>query len=131
MLAVPTDVSGRAGVETLKEKVYDLFGAVDFLMNNAGRGGPGATLFGDPERWKGILDTNLWGVIHGVQVFAPPMIAQKTPARDCQHRIEARDHLPARRHRLQCLEGRREGGDGRPCPRASQHRRLPGRRHIS
>jgi NAD(P)-dependent dehydrogenase (short-subunit alcohol dehydrogenase family) len=80
VIGVPSDVSSRAEVERLKERAYQTFGAVDFLMNNAGRGGPGATLFGDPERWKQILDANLWGVIHGVQVFAPAMIAQETPA---------------------------------------------------
>ena len=48
-------------------------------MNNAGRGGAGAHCSSRSERWKAILDTNLWGVIHGVQVFGPAMIAQKTP----------------------------------------------------
>ena len=80
VIGVPTDVSRREDVERLKERAYETFGEVAFLMNNAGRGGGGATLFGDPNRWKDVLDTNLWGVIHGVQVFGPPMIAQKTPA---------------------------------------------------
>ena len=48
-------------------------------MNNAGRGGDGA-LFGSPDAWEAILDTNLWGVINGVQAFAPTMIAENTPA---------------------------------------------------
>jgi NAD(P)-dependent dehydrogenase (short-subunit alcohol dehydrogenase family) len=80
VLAVPTDVSKRADVERLKARAHETFGEVAFLMNNAGRGGGGATLFGDPERWKQVLDTNLWGVIHGVQVFGPDMIAAKKPA---------------------------------------------------
>ena len=93
-------------------------------MNNAGRGGGGATLFGDPARWQAILDTNLWGVINGVQVFGPDMIAAKRPGGDRQHRLQAGDHLPAGRDRLQCLQGRREGGDGGARPRASQRRGL-------
>ena len=40
---------------------------------------PGA-LFESVERWQELFATNLWGVIHGVQVFAPAMIAQGTPA---------------------------------------------------
>jgi NAD(P)-dependent dehydrogenase (short-subunit alcohol dehydrogenase family) len=80
VLPVPTDVSKRDEVERLKARSYETFGEVAFLMNNAGRGGGGATLFGDPERWKQILDTNLWGVVHGVQVFGPDMIAAKKPA---------------------------------------------------
>ncbi len=80
VIAVPTDVSKRADVERLKGRAMQTFGEVAFLMNNAGRGGGGATLFGDPERWKAILDTNLWGVVNGVQVFAPDMIAANRPA---------------------------------------------------
>jgi NAD(P)-dependent dehydrogenase (short-subunit alcohol dehydrogenase family) len=80
VIGVPTDVSNREEVERLKERAFETFGEVAFLMNNAGRGGGGATLFGDPGRWKEVLDTNLWGVVHGVQVFGPAMIAQKSPA---------------------------------------------------
>jgi NAD(P)-dependent dehydrogenase (short-subunit alcohol dehydrogenase family) len=80
VIAVPTDVSKRSEVERLKQRAYDAFGEVGVLMNNAGRGGAGATLFGDPERWRAILDTNLWGVVNGVQVFGPAIIAQQKPA---------------------------------------------------
>jgi NAD(P)-dependent dehydrogenase (short-subunit alcohol dehydrogenase family) len=79
ILAVPTDVSRREAVERLQTSAYERFGAVDFLMNNAGREGPGQ-LFGDPAVWDGIIGVNLWGVIHGVQAFAPTMIAQGKPA---------------------------------------------------
>jgi NAD(P)-dependent dehydrogenase (short-subunit alcohol dehydrogenase family) len=49
-------------------------------MNNAGREGSGSGIFGSLERWEDLIGTNLWGVIHGVQVFGPAMVAQKTPA---------------------------------------------------
>jgi NAD(P)-dependent dehydrogenase (short-subunit alcohol dehydrogenase family) len=78
ILTVPTDVSRRAAVEHLQAAALDRFGEVAVLMNNAGREGGGALSAG-PERWAAILDTNLWGVIHGVQVFTPGMIAQGTP----------------------------------------------------
>ena len=35
-------------------------------------------MFGDPARWRRMLDVNLWGVINGVQTFAPDMIGQGT-----------------------------------------------------
>jgi NAD(P)-dependent dehydrogenase (short-subunit alcohol dehydrogenase family) len=76
--AVATDVSRREDVERLKDTAYQAFGEVAFLMNNAGVEGGGA-LFGDPARWRKILEVILWGPIHGVQVFAPSMIAQRTP----------------------------------------------------
>lgn len=78
VIAVPTDVSRREAVEELKEKVCAAFGEVAVLMNNAGTEG-GGQLFGDPQRWQAILQTNLWGVINGVQIFAPFMIEQGTP----------------------------------------------------
>lgn len=79
VLAVPTDVSSRDAIERLHEAALSRFGDVALLMNNAGRG-HGGTLFSDPERWQATLATNLWGVIHGVQVFAPGMIAAGRPA---------------------------------------------------
>jgi NAD(P)-dependent dehydrogenase (short-subunit alcohol dehydrogenase family) len=73
------DVSSLDDVRRLKTSVYEAFGEVAVLMNNAGTGG-GGELFGDPARWRRILDVNLWGVINGVQAFAPDMIRQGTDA---------------------------------------------------
>jgi NAD(P)-dependent dehydrogenase (short-subunit alcohol dehydrogenase family) len=78
VLAVVADVSRREDVQRLKDQAYENFGEVAFLMNNAGVEGGGA-LFGDPARWRKILDVNLWGVVHGSQIFGPAMIAQGTP----------------------------------------------------
>jgi NAD(P)-dependent dehydrogenase (short-subunit alcohol dehydrogenase family) len=79
VIAVAADVSRREDVERLKERAYDAFGEVTFLMNNAGRGGAGGLL--EPvDGWEAMLGTNLWGVIHGVQVFAPAMIEAGLPA---------------------------------------------------
>jgi NAD(P)-dependent dehydrogenase (short-subunit alcohol dehydrogenase family) len=78
VLAVATDVSHLEDVESLKNKVHAAFGEVTLLMNNAGTEG-GGQMFGDPQRWHAILETNLWGVINGVHVFAPAMIEQKSP----------------------------------------------------
>lgn len=78
VIAVQTDVSQREEVEHLKEQAFEAFGGVAVLMNNAGREGSGGGLLDGPERWQDLIGTNLWGVIHGVQVFAPAMIAQGT-----------------------------------------------------
>jgi NAD(P)-dependent dehydrogenase (short-subunit alcohol dehydrogenase family) len=79
VLAVPTDVSRKEDVDRLREKAYQAFGDVAFLMNNAGvegGGGPWENYAG----WEKLLSVNLWGVINGVHAFAPAMLAQKTPA---------------------------------------------------
>ena len=63
----------------LKDVAYEAFGEVAVLMNNAGIGGGGG-VFGDLDRWRRLIDVNLWGVIHGVHAFAPAMIGQGGPA---------------------------------------------------
>ena len=74
-----TDVSRRADVERLKAEAYDAFGEVAVLMNNAGVGGGGGVL-GDVEKWRRVIDVNLWGVINGIQIFGPAIIAQRSAA---------------------------------------------------
>lgn len=79
VVTVVTDVSRLDEVERLRDKAYEAFGDVGVLMNNAGvdhGGGP----FENYAGWQRVLATNLWGVINGVQAFAPAMIAQGSPA---------------------------------------------------
>ncbi|MBS0518868.1 MAG: SDR family NAD(P)-dependent oxidoreductase [Proteobacteria bacterium] len=78
VLAVPTDVSKLDAVVALKDKVYATFGEVGVLMNNAGTA-PGGGPWDHIERWRKVLEVNLWGAINGVQTFTPAMLAQKTP----------------------------------------------------
>jgi NAD(P)-dependent dehydrogenase (short-subunit alcohol dehydrogenase family) len=78
VLAVPTDVSRLDSVQALKDAAYAKFGEVAVLMNNAGTA-PGGGPWDHVERWRRVLEVNLWGVIHGVQTFSPAMLAQKTP----------------------------------------------------
>jgi NAD(P)-dependent dehydrogenase (short-subunit alcohol dehydrogenase family) len=73
------DVSDLADVERLKELTLADFGEVALLMNNAGIEGGGGVL-GDLEKWRRVIDVNLWGVLHGVSVFAPEMIRQTAPS---------------------------------------------------
>jgi NAD(P)-dependent dehydrogenase (short-subunit alcohol dehydrogenase family) len=78
VLTVPTDVSKPDEIERLRDTVYAEFGEVAVLMNNAGTA-PGGGPWDHPERWRRVLDVNLWGVINGVQSFTPRMLAQGTP----------------------------------------------------
>src|SRR5919202_6367420 len=76
VLAVPTDVSRAADVATLAEKTMAAFGGVHLLFNNAGVGVGGAIWEVSEADWAWILGVNLWGVIHGMHVFVPLMLAQ-------------------------------------------------------
>jgi NAD(P)-dependent dehydrogenase (short-subunit alcohol dehydrogenase family) len=75
---VPTDVSRMEDVQRLKETAYRELGEVGVLMNNAGIGNGGGP-WENYERWRRVLEVNLWGVINGVHAFAPAMVAQGTP----------------------------------------------------
>ncbi len=77
VLAVPTDVSRLDAVQALKQAVYDSFGEVAVLMNNAGTA-PGGGPWEHIDRWRRVLEVNLWGVINGVQTFTPAMLAQRS-----------------------------------------------------
>jgi NAD(P)-dependent dehydrogenase (short-subunit alcohol dehydrogenase family) len=77
--AVPTDVARLDDVKRLHTTVQRDLGDIAILMNNAAIGAGGGPLE-DGDRWRRLLEVNLWGVIHGVQTFAPSMIAQGTPA---------------------------------------------------
>jgi NAD(P)-dependent dehydrogenase (short-subunit alcohol dehydrogenase family) len=76
--AVPTDVSQAAEVQRLKDTAYGTFGEVAVLMNNAGTA-PGGGPWDHPDRWRRVLEVNLWGVINGVQTFTQAMLDQGTP----------------------------------------------------
>jgi NAD(P)-dependent dehydrogenase (short-subunit alcohol dehydrogenase family) len=78
VLAVEADVGRLEDLQRLQAQVLDRFGQVDLLMNNAGIQ-PGSDLFGPQAAWDRVLAVNLWGVIHGSQVFVPGMIEGGRP----------------------------------------------------
>jgi NAD(P)-dependent dehydrogenase (short-subunit alcohol dehydrogenase family) len=78
VLAVRTDVSKRSDVELLARRTLDAFGQVHLLFNNAGVGAGGAPWEATWNDWEWVIGVNLWGVIHGVKVFTPLMLAQNT-----------------------------------------------------
>jgi NAD(P)-dependent dehydrogenase (short-subunit alcohol dehydrogenase family) len=78
VLTVATDVSRLDDVQKLRDAAYAQFGEVAVLMNNAGTA-PGGGPWENIDRWRRVLEVNLWGVINGVQTFTPRMLEQHTP----------------------------------------------------
>lgn len=70
------DVRDAQAVEALAAEVYERWGRVDVLVNNAGVGHSALVQETPLEDWKWVLDVNLWGVVHGVHSFGPRMIDQ-------------------------------------------------------
>jgi NAD(P)-dependent dehydrogenase (short-subunit alcohol dehydrogenase family) len=78
VMSLETDVGSVEQVRRLEAAVRERFGGTDVLMNNAGVQ-PGTGMFGPAANWEKVLGVNLWGVIHGTQVFVPAMIERKRP----------------------------------------------------
>lgn len=78
VLCVRTDVAKRADVEELAARAFDRFGAVHLLFNNAGVAAGGPPWEATWNDWEWVIAVDLWGVIHGVKVFTPRMLEQKT-----------------------------------------------------
>jgi NAD(P)-dependent dehydrogenase (short-subunit alcohol dehydrogenase family) len=69
-------------MEQLAREVQERFGAPHFVFNNAGVGAGGLVWENTVQDWQWVLGVNLWGVIHGVRLFTPMMLAaaQKDPS---------------------------------------------------
>ena len=75
VLAMPCDVRKGEQVEALAQAAMARFGAVHLVFNNAGVGAGGLVWESTQADWEWVLGVNLWGVIHGVRVFTPLMLA--------------------------------------------------------
>jgi NAD(P)-dependent dehydrogenase (short-subunit alcohol dehydrogenase family) len=70
------DVSKGEDVERLARFAIETFGAVHIVCNNAGVAPLGVVWESDEADWRWALGVNVWGVIHGVRVFTPILLAQ-------------------------------------------------------
>ncbi|EMT69177.1 hypothetical protein NOF04DRAFT_15710 [Fusarium oxysporum II5] len=61
------DVSSTSDWQALKKLALDKFGSIELLVLNAGRGLRGT--WGDDDYFRDTLETNLFGVIHGINTF--------------------------------------------------------------
>ncbi len=70
------DVADRASVEKLADAAQSSFGTVHLLCNNAGVSGGGSPIWDTTDNdWTWVLGANVMGVVHGLQVFVPHMLA--------------------------------------------------------
>ena len=76
VLTVQTDCGDAASMDALAERSLAHYGSVHVVCNNAGVGARGRMWDLGVNDWEFVLRVNLWGVIHGVRVFAPHLVEQ-------------------------------------------------------
>ena len=77
-IAVQADVSRRADIDAMAERVAGALGPIDILVNNAGVLARGTSLDMDEAAFDRMIAVNVKGIIHAVQAIAPAMIARRT-----------------------------------------------------
>ena len=75
VLARQVDVSSADAMQALAAEVQAQLGAPHVVFNNAGVATGGLVWEATPQDWAWTLGVNLWGVIHGVRLFTPMMLA--------------------------------------------------------
>ena len=89
VLPVETDVSQFSSLQSLKSKVDSEFKGKELgiVMFNAGVGKPSAPFAREEldqptlrENYETMFNTNLWGVINGIQAFLPDLVKQTSPS---------------------------------------------------
>jgi NAD(P)-dependent dehydrogenase (short-subunit alcohol dehydrogenase family) len=75
VLAQRVDVAKAAEMEALAAAVQRRFGAPNFVFNNAGVGSGGLIWENSLADWEWVLGVNVMGVVHGVRLFTPMMLA--------------------------------------------------------
>ncbi|NKQ55264.1 SDR family oxidoreductase [Amycolatopsis sp. K13G38] len=93
--AYRVDVSDEAAMRKFADEVAARHGVPDIVVNNAGIGHAGSFLATTTEEWQRVLDVNLWGVIHGCQVFGK-LMADRGEGGHIVNVASAAAYLPAK-----------------------------------
>ncbi|MEG1503725.1 MAG: SDR family oxidoreductase [Enterococcus sp.] len=71
------DVTDYQAFEASIKKAEVVYGPVDLLVNNAGVMLLGNVLNQDPKEWQTMMNTNVMGVLNGMQIVLPSMKDRK------------------------------------------------------
>jgi NAD(P)-dependent dehydrogenase (short-subunit alcohol dehydrogenase family) len=72
----PADCRDPAAMRAVAAEVLDQGALIDVLFLNAGVGYGGPIADMSLDDWRFVLDTNLYGVVHGLDAFLGPILAQ-------------------------------------------------------
>ncbi|KZK10719.1 SDR family oxidoreductase [Lactococcus cremoris] len=77
VLVESVDVTDKKSFEKAISKAEEKYGKTDLLVNNAGVMLLGNVLNQDPAEWKQMMDTNVLGVLNGMQIVLPQMVERQ------------------------------------------------------
>ncbi len=72
-IAVRCDVTEWEDQQALVKRALDAYGRIDVAFANAGFGGPRGFEKGDPEQWKAMVLTNVYGCALTIRATAAPL----------------------------------------------------------
>jgi NAD(P)-dependent dehydrogenase (short-subunit alcohol dehydrogenase family) len=73
-LVVPTDITDPAACAALVEAAIERFGGIDVLVQNGHHEGDWQPVAdADPDSWRSVMEVNLFGALHLVQLVVPIM----------------------------------------------------------
>ena len=75
-VAVTTDMRSPSDIKKLIDETLERFGRIDLLINNAGQGMYGPVENIDIEKYKDIMELNIFGVLRAMQLVIPIMRKQ-------------------------------------------------------
>ncbi len=76
-LAVPVDITNKADVDNMVQRVMDEFGVIDILVNNVGIIVRASLLEHSEEDWDRVLDTDLKGYFLCCRAVGTKMVERK------------------------------------------------------
>jgi NADP-dependent 3-hydroxy acid dehydrogenase YdfG len=76
-LAVPGDVTAWDDQQALMQRALDAHGRIDVVLANAGVGSPRGFEEGDPERWREMILTNVYGTALTIKAALAPLRASR------------------------------------------------------
>ena len=72
-IAVPTDMRNKDAIEALMDRIFQRYGRIDILINNAGQSVRGHVADVDIDQFRQIFELNVLGPVQAMQALIPKM----------------------------------------------------------